>query len=676
MLLPEALRRVWSGAAARKRRLAFDIETNGLLDTLTRTHCLVFKDVDTEQVFDFSDDKYGPGSIERGLRHLMKAKRLIGHNIIKFDIPAIAKVYPWFDVDGIEIEDTLVESRLLWTDLKDSDGVKAKQGRFPGKLIGSHALEAWGYRLGKMKGEYGKDENGKKLEGIWDAWNEEMHSYCIQDVEVTFVLWKKIQKAQPSEYATYIEHRFAEILAMQERRGFAFDVQAAQRLYSSLVEKRLEITERLKHVFPPKEVHETIIPKVNNRTRGYVKGVPFTKTKLVEFNPASRKMIGERLMAMGWEPTEYTSEGQPKIDETILSKLPHPEAKVLAELFTIDKRIGQLAEGDQAWLRLERNGRIHGSVNTNGAVTGRCTHSKPNVAQVPKCGSPYGKECRSLFMASTGMVLVGADLSGVELRCLAHYMSRYDDGAYGRTVCEGKEDDGTDVHSVNCRALGLEPKTVYVVFGKQQTGRNLAKTFIYAFLYGAGDEKLGSIVGVSEEEIAAYPKEHPKRWAKAVDSLRKQKRKLTRILVAQIVKGGLLKDNFLKAIPAIARLRQDVQAKVKASKELRALDGRILAVRHMHAALNTLLQNAGALVAKLATIIAYDELTARGYAFGRDWSLVAHIHDELQCETREDLADVIGPIIVQSMAEAGRLLGFRVPITGAWKKGITWADTH
>lgn len=680
----------------------FDLETNGLLEGLSKLHIIVLKDVATGTVYDFADAKYGTGSCEAGVRMLMTAKRVIGHNIIKFDIPALQKLYPWFSLDGIEVEDTLVESRLIWSDLTDRDMRAAKRGTFPGRHIGSHGLEAWGYRLGAMKGDYsemkeaearelGLTDKGEIAAYVWASWNPEMHAYGIQDVEVTDKLWRRITAKRYSPQALMIEHRFATIIAMQERRGFAFDVEAAQKLYGQLVGVRMQVAEQLKAAFPPKEVTETFVPKVNNKTRGYVKGQPFTKRWFVDFNPSSRQMIADRLKDKGWKPIEFTASGQAKIDEGILSQLPYPEAAVLARHFLVEKRIGQLAEGDQALLRLERKGRIHGSVNTNGAVTGRCTHSNPNVAQVPKVKSGkvdgvkqillgetggWGYEFRSLFGASKGWALVGIDLAGVELRCLAHYMARYDDGAYGRAIIEGKEADGTDVHSLNAKALGLDPKGSYVVFGKTSTGRDLAKTFIYAFLYGAGDEKLGNIAGVSEEEIAKFPLTQGSRWARAVAMLEKQERAYDPTLVATIVKGGLLKARFLKQTPALARLREDVAAKAKATGTLKALDGRTLAVRHAHASLNTLLQNAGALVAKLATILAYDNLSTRGFVFGRDWALVAHIHDELQIECKKELADEIGKIVVQSMVEAGEQLGFRVPIDGTAKAGRTWADSH
>lgn len=647
-------------------QLVSDIETNGFLDTLTKVHCIVIKDADSSTGY---ADQPGHRPIEQALDRLAEADEIIFHNGIKFDIPAIQKVYPRWKPKG-RVTDTLIMARLVYPEVGEKDAARAKQGRFPGKLVGSHKLEAWGYRLGILKDEY---------DGGWDEWSPVMHSYMMQDGEVGYALWQLLLNANYSADALELEHRFAEIMAMQERHGFAFDVAAAQELYAELVKKRLEISRQLTATFPPKEVCETFIPKANSKRYGYVKGVPFTKRKLVDFNPSSRQMIADRLIEKGWEPKEFTPSGQPKIDETILSGLDYPEARVLAEHFLIEKRIGQLAEGDQAWLRLERNGRIHGSVNSLGAVTRRCTHSNPNVAQVPKVGSPYGAECRALFRATVGkvpMLQVGADLSGIELRLLAHYMARYDGGAYAKAVVEGKSEDGTDVHSLNAKALGLDPKQIYIVFGKQAKGRDIAKTFIYAFLYGAGDEKLGTIAGVSEEEVEELRQNEPKLWANAVKRLRKDKRKLTKLTVAIIVKGGVLKRDFLKRTPALKKLREDVAAKAKATGTLRALDGGTLRVRHQHAALNTLLQSAGAIIAKRATVLAYDNLSARGLVFGRDWALIAHVHDELQTETKESIADEVGKIIVQSMQEAGRYYNLRCPVDGEYKVGRNWRDTH
>lgn len=608
-------------------RYRFDCETNGFLDTLTKVHSLVLQDADTGVYYSCTENPYRSNdpmvvtdvTIEQAVRMLMEAEEIIGHNIIKFDIPAIQKVYPWFKPKG-KITDTLVLARLIWGNIGDLyDSRLVKLGKFPGKLYGSHSLKAWGLRLGVLKGDFGETTD-------WLDWSWEMQVYCEQDVRVTVELHERILKKAPAEQAVWIEHEFCKIIAMQERHGFAFDEAGAVKLYSELVKRRAELVDELQRAFPPVEKTEVFIPKVNNKARGYVKGKPFTKRWMVEFNPSSRQMIAERLIDLGWVPQEFTPSGQPKVDETVLEGLPYPEAKLLAEHFLVEKRIGQLAEGDQAWLKLVKNGRIHGSVNTNGAVTGRCTHSNPNVAQVPRVGSPYGAESRALFTTTPGFVLVGADLSGLELRCLAHFMARYDDGAYAKIVLEG------DVHTVNQLAAGLPT-------------RNDAKTFIYAFLYGAGDQKIGSIV--------------------APDADAEEQKRI----------GRKLKKAFLKKTPALKKLREQVEAAATRGY-LIGLDGRHLHIRSTHSALNTLLQSAGALISKVAMILAYRNLSACGYLFGRDFAFVAHIHDEIQTECRPAIAEEVGQIVVQAMRDAGEFFGFKCPIDGEFKIGSNWKETH
>jgi DNA polymerase I-like protein with 3'-5' exonuclease and polymerase domains len=662
------------------KRLVFDIEANGFLAEVTRQHCHVNVDADTGELFDYADQP-GHQPIERALDALSQADELIGHNIIKYDIPVLEKLHGWKPRADQKITDTIILTKLKYPELRDADyrarQLAAKNGTtYPGYYVGSHALEAWGFRLGILKGQYGYLSNGEPDPEAWVRWNAEMHDYMKQDGRVTLALLNKCLSTPTSPIAVELEHRFATILAMMERRGFAFDKDTAQKLYAELVKRRLVIAASLKETFPPQVVEETFIPKVNNKSRGYVKGVPFVKQHTVEFNPSSRLMIADRLKAKGWQPLEFTPGGQPKVDETILSKLEYPEAKVLADHFLVEKRIGQLAEGDQAWLRLERGGAIHASVNTLGAITGRCTHSQPNIAQVPKVGSAYGEECRALFVARKGYKLVGVDLSGVELRCLSHYMARYDGGAYGKAVVEGSSKDESDVHSLNAKALGLNPHTIYNVFGKQKTGRDIAKTFIYAFLYGAGGEKLGGIVGVSAEEIERYPETQRARWGRAMKRLERDGRAFDPVVCAMIVKGEMLKARFLKQLPALAKLIEAVGDKAASSKCLIGLDGRRLFVRSAHAALNTLLQSAGAVLAKECTVIAYDDLSMRGWEWITDWALVAHIHDELQNETREDIADEVGQTIRQAMRKAGEKYAMRVPIDGEYKVGSNWAETH
>ena len=293
-------------------------------------------------------------------------------------------------------------------------------------------------------------------------------------------------------------------------------------------------------------------------------------------------------------------------------------ATIMGEYFLLIKRLGQLGDGRQGWLKVERGGRIHGSCNTNGAVTGRATHAYPNVAQVPSLGAPYGKECRSLFTVGKGNVLVGVDVSGLELRCLAHYMAKYDGGAYGETVVNG------DIHTVNQKAAGLET-------------RSLAKTFIYAFLYGSGVANLGRLCGHGAKE------------------------------------GSQLKARFLKKIPALATLIERVQ---KASERgyLVGLDGRRLKVRSAHSALNVLLQSAGAIICKQWMVEFDKALKEKGLS--ESCQQVAWVHDEIQLETKEDMADEIGKLAVESIKRAGEHFEIRCPLDGEYNIGANWAETH
>ena len=596
--------------------LIFDIETNGLLDTLDRIHVLVIKDAGSKQIYKFINDGRGTNNIEDGLKMLMNADLVVGHNIIKFDLAAIQKLFPWFDIPVDNIRDTLVLSRLLWADVDEDDFKRLRKG-FPKNLIGSHSLEAWGYRLGILKGDYGKQEDA------WSCYSDEMLEYCVQDVEVTTALWQRILSEEPPSRAVELETWFAYIIAKQERHGYPFDREKAVALYLKLLSRRQELDDELKSFFKPWYVSQGVhVPKADNKKFGYTKGVPFTKVKNVEFNPGSRQQIADRLIKLyGWKPKEFTESGQPKVDEAILKTLNYPPAQLLSERLMIDKRIGQLSEGEHAWLKLEKNGRIHGSVNTIGAVTGRCTHSYPNIAQVPSVRAPYGAECRELFYAPPGFKQVGADASGLELRCLAHYMARYDGGAYAKELLEG------DIHTANQKAAGLPT-------------RDDAKRFIYAFLYGAGDQKIGEIIGKGAKE------------------------------------GKKLKENFLKRTPALKRLKDQVAHTVKTRGYLRGIDGRKLRIRSEHAALNTLLQSAGALLVKQATVNLYKELTRRGHEFGKDWAIVAHVHDEYQLHVREELLEEVAEVAVWSFRQAGHDFNWRCPLDGEAKIGRNWAETH
>jgi len=623
------------------RTLFFDIETNPINDWSTYSdlhtvHCLSIYDPMIPKMLTFHGE-----SIERGLLELQKAERIVGHNVIDFDIPALKKLYG-FTPPLIKVLDTLVVSRCVFPDLRNDD---FGRNGFDKALVGSHSLKAWGHRMGSTtKLTYGEEDNA------FDEYNDEMRKYCERDVIVTQLLYDYLFKQNPSREMIAIEHWFKFVISMQERHGFKFDLDKADVLTAKLMGIRAKLTTDLQDQWKPTEVEmkspagwtlqivsddsvEVIQRKTKNELKQELKSRGLKQTlvknakkqgnavKEIPFNPGSRKQIAERLMGLGYElPTENDGVSY-KVDESVLRGIDHPIAEDLLSYLLVQKRLGQLAEGQQAWLKLQKNGVIHGSVNTNGAVTGRCTHSNPNVAQVPSVRAEYGTECRELFTVRNGYKLVGCDASGLELRMLAHYMAFYDRGEYAKIVTEG------DVHTVNQKAAGLET-------------RDQAKTFIYALLYGAGDEKIGNIAGGN----------------------------------AQL--GQKLKRKFFSSLPALARLQQDVQRKVKHGGELKGLDGRILPIRSSHAALNMLLQSAGAVVMKVALVQLFHKINQLRWQHGREYAFVANIHDEFQAEVLPDKAETFGHLAVESIQHAGKQLKMNVRLDGEFKIGNNWAETH
>lgn len=595
----------------------FDLETNGLLDTVSTIHCLVMKDIDTGEVKSFiQHDEPTDYNVADGLKLLQQADLIVGHNVIKYDIPVIQKLYPWFSIDPIKVQDTLVLTRLIHTNIKDTDVKLMATGKLPKNLYGSHSLAAWGHRIGNYKGDY---------TGGWESFSSEMLEYCIQDTHVTDHLYRYLQSSNYPDMAIELEHQIAWLMAKQERNGFHFDERKGAELYATLSKRRGELDRELRETFGSWTVQlPDFIPKRDNKTLGYKTGVPVKKQKEVLFNPSSRDHIANRLITLyGWQPKEFTEGGKPKVDEVVMSNLHYPPCKLLTEYLLVQKRISQLAEGDQAWLKLVKKGKIHGSVNTNGAVTGRATHAYPNISQVPSSSSPYGHDCRELFVVPPGWTLVGADASGLELRCLAHFMARYDNGNYGNVLLNG------DIHTENQKAAGLD-------------SRAQAKTFIYGFLYGAGDGKIGSIVGGTAGH------------------------------------GKRLKEKFLRSLPALGRLTDAVR---EASKRgyLSGLDGRQLHIRSSHAALNTLLQSAGALICKKWLVILESELQALGlvHSWEGDYAFCAWSHDEVQIACRsKDIADTVAKMATECVSKAGDYFNFRCPLAGEAKIGGNWSETH
>tara|TARA_R100001509_G_scaffold33402_2_gene17649 strand:- start:358 stop:2172 length:1815 start_codon:yes stop_codon:yes gene_type:complete len=601
--------------------IVFDIETNTISDFrsllgLKTIHCIAIAE-------NGGDPEILP--TEEALERLRLADVIVGHNIQSFDLRAIRRLYPSWSPEGL-VRDTLVLARMLWPDIGNEDYARIPD--FPSKLAGKHSLKAWGIRLGILKGDFAE-------EGSWDEFTPEMAEYCKQDVRVTQALWQRIDKEDPPVSPVVREHDFAEIISQQERNGFAFNVDAANRLHADLLIERDRLKRELESLFPPEVVKMKTPAYYTNPLTGQrferKKDAPASarialiagpaKEKHIPFNPGSRDQIAKGLKDRhGWDPVVFTDTGKPKVDETVLKELDYPEAKLMVEYLTVVKRLGQVADGGAAWILLEKDGRLHGRVNPCGAVTGRCTHSGPNVAQVPRVGAPWGDRCRALFTVPRGYRLVGVDASQLELRCLAHYTHQFDGGTYTKEILDG------DIHTTNQEAAGLPT-------------RDQAKTFIYALCYGAGDAKIGKILGGGQEE------------------------------------GSQMKATFFSRMPALKKVLDGIKYKLQTSDHLIGIDGRKLRIRSEHSALNTLLQSAGAIAMKEATCILHHQLRKRGYTL-KEVMQVAHIHDEIQLQVREDLADDVGKLAVNSIIQAGTVLGFRCPLDGEYRTGSNWAETH
>lgn len=619
--------------------LFFDIETNGLYYSVTKAHCMVIIDQDG------NISKYRPHEVQEGAKRLLDALAggdfICGHNVINYDIPVLEKLYPDFVVDRKyrpQVIDTLVIARLIYGNIKDSDAGRLKVGTLPRNLYGKQSLKAWGYRLGNLKGTYAEQEDA------WEQFNEEMLSYCVQDVQVTKDLYNYLMRSNYPQKPIDLEHEAQWLMAKQERNGFPFDMEKAQALLRTLTERFAVLDTQLRSKIPqiPDKV---FVPKRDNKTKGYIKGVPIQRYK--DFNPGSRDqilwVIKNKYNYMPSNEDLFDDNGKLKIDDETFTFIQEDttaptELRSLAGVFNeyliVAKRIGQLSTGKEAWLKHYHtdDGCIHGSVNPCGAVTGRATHSNPNIAQVPRVGNPYGRECRELFRPPEGWWQVGVDASGLELRCLAHFMYPYDGGAYAHEILNG------DIHTANQKAAGLPE-------------RNQSKTFIYAFLYGAGDAKIGKIVHGDAKD------------------------------------GKRLKKKFLEHTPAIAQLRQAVaNALVEEHhgkiirwkrKYLKGLDGRPLYVRSLHSALNLLLQSAGALVCKKWICLVEENLIKMGLDHGKDFRYMGWIHDEIAVACRtEDIAKLVVKVSQDSMREAQEYYKFRVQLDTEGKIGHNWSETH
>jgi DNA polymerase I len=565
-----------------------DAETNGLKPSKVWVVVTMQDEVLSEH--------YTPESLRKALDN---DALVIGHNLFGYDIPVLKRLWD-IDIDSSRVKDTLVMSRL-------ADPQRDK----------GNSLRSWGERLNFPKGDHSD----------WSCLSDEMVTYCKRDVELTAAVYDRLlfELRDFGTDSVELEQRVQEITQKQVRNGWKLNVGQAIYLVATLKEKLYDLEDAVHRVFRPLPTFvKEVRPKVKKDGTISVVGLKFlgdqwssiagdfSRIDYPEFNLGSRQQIGRHLQHFGWKPCQHTEHGQPIVNEKVLMGIKDiPEATYISEYLMVQKRIAQV----ESWIEAadEDTERVHGQVNTNGAVTGRMTHSKPNVAQVPASRAPYGVECRSCWTVPEGYKLVGFDASGLELRMLAHYMN---DEEYTNEVING------DIHTANQKLAGLE-------------SRDQAKTFIYALLYGAGDAKLGSVAGGSRAT------------------------------------GEGLKKRFMSNLPAFADLKTRV-AREATQGWIRGLDGRRLTVRSEHAALNTLLQSAGAIVMKQALIL----LDKYGILWGLDYKIVGNIHDEVQSEVKAKDAEKFGRLAVSCLEAAGLHFNLNCKLAGEYKIGTTWSETH
>ena len=583
-------------------RLVFDIETDGLLRGLSTIHCIVARDLDTDQEF-----RWDNGDIPDGLKFLGEADELWGHNVVGYDCEAIKELVPDWTYKG-KLFDTLILSRLFFTDILSRD-FETKPANMPAQLYGRHSLEAWGHRLGIHKSEF-----GKTLDGDWSTYTPEMLEYCAQDVLVSVQVCKMFEpKLEQYKDCIETEHRIALLMAWQEREGFPFDVAAAQVLESNLRTELDNISDEMRDTFLFVD-GGLFTPKRGNTTRGYVEGAAMCRLK--EFSPTSRDHIAWAFETFrGWEAKERTPSGRAKIDDTVLKEIGTPEALKFSRILELQKHLGQLSDGKNAWLKLERSGRVHHScvLNTN---TGRQAHMRPNLAQVPSAS-----EYRALFGPGEGRVQVGADASGLELRCLGHYLSSFDSGKFAKEVVEG------DIHTVLSEIYG--------------TTRKAGKGVTYCLIYGGGNSKLGLTAGASKGKAAS--------------------------------KGKEIRNKIMADLTGFADLTKAIQERAAATDTLRGLDGRPIRLQNKHhAALNYLLQSAGAVICKQWVIRSYELLDEAGIDY---WPL-AFVHDEMQISVPPSHAQQAGELITYAMKDVERSVKFRCALDSEFKVGANWSECH
>lgn len=591
--------------------LVVDIETDGLMYDYTKVWVICIYDPTNKRKLQFYEN------LEEALDY-MRGRLLVMHNGLKFDQPILENLFGDRAPKPTQIIDTLVLSRL---------GNPSRSG--------GHSLEAWGERLGIPKVEHGD----------WSHFSMKMVERCAQDCMITYKVMQRLTGMFSSfPVATEIEHSVAWQTGKAERRGFCFDVKKAEELYAKLTTDYQETLAKIQKLWPPRKV-----PK--NKTRPNVlKEEVFT---------GSRRQAADRLIKKyGWKPKVFSDGGVPEISEETLSEMNFEEAPLLLKLYNLEKKLSFLKSREKnkrknGWLDVVHpDGKIRPTLNYNGAYTHRMTCSSPNLQQVSSEG-----EMRELWISSPGYVLVGVDAKALELRLLAHYVAKYDGGAWAKEVLSG------DPHTANQHAMGL-------------WSRDTAKRIIYAYPYGAGDSKLGSIWLVDDKDnwekidCAKKNKGNPEDWKPRWEVLG-----LTHP-VSKTEIGKAIKK--LPLFGAIERVKKAGVISIREKGYVHGLDGRKVRsdTAHSYSVIATLCQSAGAIVMKAAIYLCPVVFDAYGLVDGVDYHFVMYIHDEFQIECLPEKKELVKAAGIEAIQLAGEMLNLRIPMDGDGKDGMNWKETH
>ena len=608
-------------------RAAFDIEADGLHDA-SRVHCISVVDLDNDNPV----EEYGPNQIAAALKRLSGTTYLTGHNIIGYDLPTLQRLHDWAPPASCTIVDTMVAARTILPNLDDIDDQIAAIGKVKmGKLRGRYSIEAFAMRLGLAK-------IGADIEDF-SEFTAEMMARNANDTLVCKRIWQFLRPDSYPAEALELEHRVSRICSRITADGVPFDVNAAKHLQRQWTERRAELGAQLSKQFP---------------------GV----------NLNSRQQLGALLEAKGWLAPERTPKtNQPRITDEVLETIPQtfPEFSGLAEYDILRRRLAQLSDGNEAWLKhVDAKGKIHCGVVHVGTPHGRAKHVSPNLAQTPnpKRGKVFAAECRGLFRTNNDWVFVCCDQAGLQDRAIAHYLFPFDQGAYAKAyLTNGFDPHWKSAADLNLIANGATLDKQNKVHAALREG---CKSFRYGFFFGTGAPGAGHIVNNIIRTVQHID---------ANSGLQKQFFGETRPNETKLKQiGKVSREKFEAGIPGLRRLRANLQAHVEDFGYLKALDQRRVPCSAQYKALNFQVTSAEAVICKRWLANVFDELNQKyRYGWEGDCTIVLWIHDEIAVCCRPEIADEVGKIMVKYAREPGEFYGLKLALDAEYKISKSWA---